>query len=176
MTKTYQIESDQSYISFSVKHMMFTKVHGKLERITGTFSYNTQDILNSSVEVEIDLNSINTNQIERDNHLKSADFFNVKKYPTIFFRSTRFEKQEGDLIISGDLTIHGITRPIRLEMQFPSDEIQDKVGNFKISISGKASIKRRDFGLNWSAALEAGGILVGDDISIKLQIQLDRKE
>lgn len=174
MTKTYQIDPSHSSAGFSVKHMMIAKVHGGFEKIRGSFNYNPDDLSKSSVEVEIEANSINTREPQRDAHLKSADFFDVEKYPTLSFRSTRFDESSDGLYVTGDLTIHGVTLPVRLDMERPSEEVKDPWGNLKIGVSGKTKIKRKDFGLTWNSALEAGGVLVGDEIAINLEIQLVR--
>lgn len=174
MTKQYQIDPSHSTAGFTVKHMMIAKVHGGFEKMRGTFSYDENDISKSSVEVEIEAASINTREPQRDAHLRSADFFDVEKYPTLLFRSTRFEKVGDEMYVIGDLTIHGVTQPVRLEMEVPTQEVKDPWGNQKIGVSGKTKIKRKDFGLTWNAALEAGGVLVGDDIAINLEIQLVR--
>ena len=176
MKTTYQIDPSHSTAAFSVKHMMIAKVHGAFEKMQGTFQYDSNDISQSSVVARIDASSINTRQPDRDVHLKSADFFDVEKFPEITFTSTRFEKTGDELVILGDLTIHGVTKPIQLEMELPSVEQKDPWGNIKIGISGKTKIKRKDFGLTWNAALEAGGVLVGDDISITLDVQLTREK
>lgn len=172
MKTTYLIDSAHSTAGFSVKHMMIAKVHGAFEKMQGTFQYDPEAIENSHVEVSIDAASINTREKDRDNHLKSADFFDVEKYPTLQFVSTRFVQDGDELHILGDLTIHGVTKPVRLEMEMPSPEQKDPWGNIKIGISGKTKIKRKEFGLCWNAALEAGGVLVGDDIAIQLDVQL----
>lgn len=175
MTKLYQIDPSHSTAGFSVKHMMIAKVQGGFEKMRGTFKYDQADLSMSSVEVEIEAASINTREAQRDAHLKSADFFDVEKYPTLSFRSTRFEEFDDGLYVTGDLTIHGVTKPVRLELERPTDEVKDPWGNQKIGVSGKTKIKRKDFGLTWNAALEAGGVLVGDDIAINLEIQLVRQ-
>ena len=175
MKTTYQIDPSHSTAAFSVKHMIISKVNGAFEKMQGAFQYDPDDISQSSVVARIDTSSINTHQTERDIHLKSSDFFDVEKFPEITFGSTRFEKTGDGLVISGDLTIHGVTKPIQLDMEMPSVEQNDPLGNLKIGISGKTKIKRKDFGLTWNAALEAGGVLVSDDISIILNVQLTRE-
>lgn len=174
MTKTYQIDPSHSSAGFSVKHMMIAKVHGGFEKMRGTFNYDPENLGKSSVEVEIEASSISTRDAQRDTHLKSAEFFDVEKYPTLSFRSTRFEEGGDGLYVTGDLTIHGVTLPVRLDIERPTEEVKDPWGNLKIGVSGKTKIKRKDFGLTWNSALEAGGVLVGDEIAINLEIQLVR--
>lgn len=168
---TYNIDPSHSSANFSIKHMMIAKVHGGFEKMSGKFQYDTANLGNSSVDVTIEAASINTREAQRDAHLKSADFFDVEKYPTITFKSTRFEKSGGDLKIIGDLTIHGVTNTVTLEVDGPTEELKDPWGNAKVGASATAKIKRKDFGLTWNAALEAGGLLVGDDVSISIDVQ-----
>lgn len=171
MSNTYQIDPSHSSANFSIKHMMIAKVHGGFEKISGTFIYDPSNLAKSSVDVTIDVNSINTREAQRDTHLKSADFFDVEKYPSMTFKSTRIEKNGSDLKILGDLTIHGVTRAVTLDVEGPSEELKDPWGNAKIGASATTKISRKDFGLTWNAALEAGGLLVGDDVSIAIDVQ-----
>lgn len=168
---TYNIDPSHSSANFSIKHMMIAKVHGGFEKLSGKFQYDAANLANSSVDVTIEAASINTREVQRDAHLKSADFFDVEKYPTITFKSTRFEKVGGDLKIVGDLTIHGVTNTVTLEVDGPTEELKDPWGNAKVGASATTKIKRKDFGLTWNAALEAGGLLVGDDVSISIDVQ-----
>lgn len=170
MTK-YVLDPAHSTASFSIKHMMIAKVHGGFEKLSGSFNYDAQDPSKSSVEASIEVASINTRDSQRDAHLKSADFFDVEKYPTITFKSTQLEKNGDGLIITGDLTIHGVTKKVSLDVEGPTPEIKDPWGNMKIGASGTTKIKRKDFGLEWNAALEAGGFLVGDDVQITVDAQ-----
>ena len=172
MSKTYQIDPSHSNASFSIKHMMIAKVHGGFEKISGKVVYDPADISKSSIEIAIEAASINTREPQRDTHLKSPDFFDVEKYPTITFKSTRVEGSAGDLRVIGDLTIHGVTKLVTLTVEGPSEEMKDPWGNLKIGASGSTKIKRKDFGLTWNAALEAGGFMVGDDVSITFDVQL----
>jgi polyisoprenoid-binding protein YceI len=171
MSNTYNIDPSHSTASFSIKHMMIAKVHGGFEKLSGKLVYDAANPSKSSVEVSIDAASVNTREPQRDAHLKSADFFDVEKYPTISFKSTRVEGSAGDLRVIGDLTIHGVTQSVTLEVEGPSTEMKDPWGNIKIGASATTKIKRKDFGLTWNAALEAGGLLVGDDVNITLEVQ-----
>ncbi len=168
---TYNIDPSHSSANFSIKHMMIAKVHGGFEKISGKFQYDASNLANSSVDVSIETASINTRESQRDTHLKSADFFDVEKYPAITFKSSRFEKNGDDLKIIGDLTIHGVTKSVTLDVEGPSDEMKDPWGNAKIGASATTKIKRKDFGLTWNAALETGGLLVGDDVNISIDVQ-----
>lgn len=171
MSATYIIDPTHSAASFSIKHMMIAKVHGGFEKISGKLVYDSQNLSESNVEASIEVASINTRDAQRDAHLKSADFFDVEKFPTIEFKSSRIEKSGDGLAILGNLTIHGVTKEVKLEVEGPSEEIKDPWGNIKIGASGSTKIKRKDFGLSWNAALEAGGFLVGDDVNITLEVQ-----
>lgn len=171
MSTTYQIDPSHSTANFSIKHMMIAKVHGGFEKMSGTLTYDAANPSKSSVQVAIEAASINTREAQRDTHLRSPDFFDVEKYPTITFKSTRVEGSGGELKVIGDLTIHGVTQQVTLNVEGPSDEMKDPWGNTKIGASGTTKIKRKDFGLTWNAALEAGGFLVGDDVTINLDVQ-----
>lgn len=170
MTK-YVLDPAHSTASFSIKHMMIAKVHGGFEKLSGSFNYDAQDPSKSSVEASIEVASINTRDAQRDAHLKSADFFDVDKYPTITFKSSQIEKSGDGLVINGDLTIHGVTKKISLDVEGPTAEVKDPWGNMKIGASGTTKIKRKEFGLEWNAALEAGGFLVGEDVQISVDVQ-----
>jgi polyisoprenoid-binding protein YceI len=167
----YIIDPSHSTASFSIKHMMIAKVHGGFEKLTGSFSLDPQNLAQSQIEASIDTASINTRENQRDNHLKSADFFDVEKFPSITFKSTELEKKGDRINVVGELTIKGITKKISLEIEGPTAEIKDPWGNTKIGASSTTKINRKDFGLTWNAALEAGGLLVGDEVSITLEVQ-----
>lgn len=172
MKATYQIDPSHSSATFSVKHMMIAKVHGGFEKMSGKLIYDASSPANSSIDVSIETSSINTREAQRDAHLKSADFFDVEKYPAIGFKSVLIEKTGDGFKVVGDLSIHGVTKQVTLDMEDLSEEMRDPWGNIKIGISGTTKIKRKDFGLTWNAALETGGVLVGDDVNIALDIQL----
>ena len=167
----YQIDPSHSSATFSLKHMMIAKVHGGFEKMSGKLVFDQSSPTKSEIEVSIETASINTREPARDTHLKSADFFDVEKYPTIIFKSNLMEKASGGVNVVGDLTIHGVTKQVTLDLESPTDEIKDPWGNMRIAVSGTTKIKRKDFGLTWNAALEAGGVLVGDDVSITLDVQ-----
>jgi len=168
---TFLIDPSHSSVNFSVKHMMIAKVHGGFEKLSGKLIYDRSTPEATQVEATIETSSITTRDVQRDTHLKSADFFDVEKYPHITFISRRVVTQKGSLKIDGDLTIHGVTQQVSLEVEEPSEELKDPWGNVKIGFSATTKIKRRDFGLTWNAALEAGGLLVGDEVSISLDVQ-----
>jgi polyisoprenoid-binding protein YceI len=168
---TWTIDQAHSSVSFSINHMMIAKVHGGFEKLSGVLMYDPDQPANSKVEVTVDAASINTREAQRDQHLRSADFFDVEKYPSLTFISKRIEGSGGEYKVTGDLTIHGVSKEVTLDVEGPSSEMKDPYGNLKIGASAVTKIKRKDFGLTWNAALEAGGFLVGDDVNITLEIQ-----
>jgi len=173
---TWQIDPDHSNIGFKVRHLMVSNVQGHFDSYTGTVEINDQDITKSKVEVSIDTNSINTNVKKRDDHLRSPDFFDVAKYPTMTFVSKKVEKAgpEG-LKVTGDLTLHGVTKEVVLDVEGPTAEIKDPWGNYRKGATATTQINRKDFGLLWNAILETGGVAVGDDIDIILEIEMIRQ-
>ncbi|HMN68672.1 MAG TPA: YceI family protein [Bdellovibrionales bacterium] len=170
----YTIDSSHSSASFSVKHMMIAKVHGGFEKMSGTLEFDPARPGQAKVAVTIDANTVNTREPQRDQHLRSADFFDVEKFPTITFTSTEVKGLNGDFEVTGDLTIHGVTKSVVLKVEGPTQEMKDPYGNLKMGASASTKIKRKDFGLTWNAALETGGILVGDDVTIDLDVQFTR--
>ncbi len=171
-TTTWNIDPVHSAAQFKVRHMMISNVKGEFTAIAGTLELDGADITNSRVEASIDATTINTREAQRDAHLKSADFFDVEKFPTLAFQSTRVSKKDnGELAVAGDLSIHGVTRNVIFEVEGPSAPIKDPWGNIRIGLSAKTTINRKDFDLTWNAALETGGILVGDEVTISLDIQ-----
>ena len=168
---TWNIDSTHSSAQFKVKHMMISNVKGEFTAITGTLKYDPANPANSYVEASIDAKSISTRDPQRDAHLKSPDFFDVEKYPALTFKSNRVSGKNGELSVEGDLTIHGVTRPATFEVEGPSEAAKDPWGNTRIGLSATTRINRKDFGLTWNAALETGGILVGDEVTITLDIQ-----
>ena len=173
MKTTYTIDPAHSHAQFSVRHMMITNVRGSFAGVKGTAVYDSDHPSESTIETAIDATTINTMDPQRDAHLKSADFLDVEKFPAITFKSTKVETAGSDeLKVTGDLTIHGVTRPVVLKVEDPSDETKDPWGNIRMGVSGSTKIKRSDFGLTWNAALETGGLLVGDDLKIELEVSL----
>jgi polyisoprenoid-binding protein YceI len=171
-TTKWQIDPAHSTASFSVKHMMIAKVHGVFEKLSGELNLDRDRLDLSSVAATIDAKSVNSHEAQRDTHLKSADFFDVEKFPTLSFKSAKVESSGTDeLKVTGDLTIRGVTKQVTFSLEGPSQELKDPWGNSKIGISATTKIKRKEFGLTWNAALEAGGFLVGDDVTITLDIQ-----
>lgn len=171
----YQIDSAHSSAQFTVRHMMISNVRGDFTKVSGSIAYDPADAANSTVEATIDAASIDTRDAQRDGHLKSADFFDVEKYPTLTFRSTAIAADHGEWKVTGDLTIHGVTRETVLRVEGPTPEAKDPWGNARIGATATAKINRKDFGLTWNAALEAGGVLVGDEIKIAIEVEAIRQ-
>lgn len=171
-TTSWNIDPAHTTAEFKVKHMMITNVKGQFSAVTGVVEIDPEEVANSRVEVSIDASSISTRDAQRDAHLKSPDFFDVEKFPTLSFASTRVtRKDDGELAVEGNLTIHGVTRKVVFEVEGPSQPAKDPWGNVRIGWSASTKINRKDFGLNWNAALEAGGLLVGDQVTITLDAQ-----
>ena len=172
---TYQIDPAHSTAHFSVRHMMITNVRGEFTTVNGTIRLDTDNPSNSTVESSIDVNTINTRDPQRDTHLKSGDFFDVEKYPTITFRSKTVKMHGDEGKMTGDLTIHGVTREVTFDVEGPTPETKDPWGKTRIGASATAKINRKDFGLVWNVALEAGGVLVGEDVKLTLDVQAVRE-
>lgn len=170
---TWSIDPDHSSVGFKVKHLMVSNVRGNFEKYRGVVDLDDKDITKSKVDVTIDPASINTNVQKRDEHLRSADFFDVAKYPTLTFVSKKWARAEkGALKVTGDLTIHGITREVVLNVAPFSQESKDPWGNTRVGTSASTTINRKDFGLVWNKSLETGGVLVGEDVDIALEVEL----
>lgn len=167
----WKIDPAHTLIEFSVKHMMFTNVRGRFGSFDGTLQLNEETSEASYVEGTIDVASIDTNEPDRDTHLKSADFFDVENYPTMHFKSTRIERDgDGRYKVYGDLTIKDTTREIAFDVT-DHGRGQDPWGNRRGGFSAETTLNRKDFGLNWNVALEAGGWLVGDEIKVSAELQ-----
>ena len=169
---TWNIDHVHSVAEFKVKHMMISNVKGQFTGISGVLKLDEGDITRSSIEATIDAASINTGDAQRDGHLKSADFFNVETFPTLGFKSTHVTRNaDGDLTIDGDLTMHGVTRKTTFSVEGPSAPAKDPWGNTRIGLSASTKINRKDFGLTWNSTLETGGVLVGEEVTISLDVQ-----
>lgn len=171
-TGTWNIDPVHSTAQFKVKHMMISNVKGEFTKITGKLELDPSNIANSHVEASIDATTINTREPDRDTHLKSADFLDVANFPNLSFKSTQISKKgEGELSVEGDLTMRGVTRKVVFEVEGPSAATKDPWGNTRIGLSASTRVNRKDFGLNWNAVLEAGGILVGEEVAITLDAE-----
>jgi polyisoprenoid-binding protein YceI len=168
----WNLDPAHSEITFKVKHMMITNVSGSLEKFSVDVQSEGDDFTKSKITFTGDINSINTGNPDRDNHLKSADFFNAQLNPEIKFVSQRVERKgDKEFLLSGDLTIAGVTKPVKFDVEFGGFG-KDPWGNQKAGFTVSGKIKRTDFGLNWNAALETGGVLVGEEVKVFGEIQL----
>jgi polyisoprenoid-binding protein YceI len=166
---TWKIDPAHSAAEFKVRHMMIANVKGTIKGITGDLTEHTTDASLSSIEATLDVSTLNTGEPQRDGHLKSPDFLELEKYPTITFKSTQVERKgEEEYAVTGDLTIHGVTRPVTLSVEGPTPPQKDPWGNARIGLEATTKIDRNDFGLTWNTALETGGILVGDTVHITI--------
>ena len=169
----WNIDSDHSNVGFKVRHLMVSNVKGSFEKFAGVVDINDKDLSKSKVEVPIDTTSVNTNVQKRDEHLRSADFFDVAKYPTMKFVSKKVVAAGKDkLKVSGDLTLHGVTKEVVLDVEGPAAVSKDPWGNFRSGAVASTKINRKDFGLVWNAALETGGVAVGEEVTISLEIEM----
>ncbi len=172
----WTIDPDHSNVGFKVRHLMVSNVKGSFEKNTGTVEIDDKDITKSKVEVIIDTASINTNVKKRDEHLRSADFLDVAKHPSMTFVSKKVAQSGKDgLKVTGDLTLHGVTKQVVLDVDGLSKESKDPWGNIRRGATATTKINRKDFGLVWNAALETGGVAVGEEITITLEIEMIKK-
>ena len=166
----WKLDPSHTLVEFSAKHMMITTVKGRITDVEGVIYTDEKDPKKSSVEATLSAASIDTRTDQRDQHLRSADFLNAEKYPAIKFRSTRIEGDKEHFKLTGDLTIRDVTRPITLDVDFEG-RTKDPWGGERVGFSAKGKIDRREFGLTWNQTLETGGLLVGNEIKINLEIQ-----
>lgn len=170
---TWNIDPDHSSIGFKIRHLMVSNVKGHFDKYSGVVDIDDKDITKSKAEVTIDTASINTNVQKRDDHLRSADFFDVATYPTMKFVSKKVAAAGKDkLKVTGDLTLHGITREVVLDVEGPTAEVKDPWGNIRRGAVATTKINRKDFGVVWNKALEAGGVVVGDEVNITLEVEM----
>jgi polyisoprenoid-binding protein YceI len=171
---TWQVDPAHSAAQFSVKHLMVSTVRGQFQKMSGTVDLDESDMTKSKIHLTIDPSSIDTREPKRDAHLKSPDFFDVEKFPTMTFESTAVTKSgDGTYDVTGDLTMHGITHPVTLKVDGPTDAIKNPWGKSVRGVTATGTIQRKDWGLTWNKALEAGGMLVGDDVKLTIDAELD---
>lgn len=170
---TWKIDPDHSNIGFKVRHLMVSNVKGSFEKHNGIVQIDDKDITKSRVEVTIDTASVNTNVGKRDVHLRSADFFDVAKYPTMTFTSKKVSKAgKGKLKVTGDLTLHGVTKEVVLNVEGPARESKDPWGNLRTGAVASTKINRKDFGLVYNSVLETGGVAIGEEVEINLEVEM----
>jgi polyisoprenoid-binding protein YceI len=170
-TKTqWKLDPTHTLVEFSAKHLMITTVKGRIADVEGAIYIDENDPSKSTVEATLNVQSIDTRTDQRDNHLRSADFLDVEKYPQIKFRSTRIEGDREEFKLTGDLTIRDVTRPITLDVKFEGQQ-KDPWGGERIGFSANGKFDRRDFGLTWNVILETGGLTVGNDIKVAIEVE-----
>jgi len=177
MTKTkWTVDPTHSSVDFSVRHMMIANVKGAFHQFEAQVEADPQDLTTADITFTVDLSSVDTRNADRDNHLKSGDFFNVEQNPNMTFKSTSIEKKdEGEYAVTGDLTLNGVTKPETFKVTFEGQG-KDPWGNEKAGFSAEGAVNRSDYGLTYNAALETGGVLIGDKIKVSLQIEASRAE
>lgn len=173
--QSYDIDSAHSGASFTVKHMMVSNVSGRFSNVQGKVSFDEKNMAKSSIEATVDVATINTNEPKRDGHLKSPDFFDVAKYPTMTFKSSKVYKAGGKYLVDGMLTLHGISKAVTLTIDEFSPEVTPAPGKIVRGAVAKTKISRKEFGLVWNKTIETGGVVVGDEIAITLEIEATRK-
>jgi polyisoprenoid-binding protein YceI len=176
-SSTWQIDPAHTAAQFAVKHMMISTVRGEFKGVTGAVAWDDEDITKSSVNVTIDAATVNTGEPKREADLRGDHFFDVAKYPTITFKSTRVEPAgAGKLNVTGDLTIHGVTKQVVLDVAGPSAVVKDPMGNSRVAISATTKINRQDFGVKWNATMDGGGVVVGDDVNITIDLEMIKQK
>ena len=171
---TWEIDPAHSVATFSVRHMMVSNVRGEFGKMSGVVQQDDKDITKSSVDVTVDTTTINTREPKRDAHLKSADFFEAEKYPTMTFKSTRITKvDESHLKVAGNLTLHGVTKPVVFDAEITPETVA--MGTTVRGVAATTKLNRKDFGLNWNKTIEAGGVLVGDEVVVNVEFELHKK-
>ncbi len=174
---TWNIDPVHSTAQFKVKHLMVSNVTGGFGKVSGVINFDPADLTKATVEATIDATTIDSGVADRDNHLKSPDFFDVATHPTITFKSKKVEKAgEGKLKVTGDLTIRGVSKEVVLDVEGPASPIKDPWGNTKSGASATTKINRKDFGVSWSKTLDGGGLVVSDDVTIMIDVELVQKK
>lgn len=171
----WDVDPSHTGVHFSVRHLMVSTVRGEFGKVTGTVEFDAEDTTRTRIHAVIDAASVNTRDVQRDAHLRSPDFLDVEAFPTIEFQSTRLVRTDAGFDATGDLTIHGVTRPVTLTVETTDAEQRDPWGNLKRGASATVKIKRSEFGLVWNVALETGGFVVGDEVKIEIDVEATRR-
>ena len=173
---TWQIDPAHTNVEFTVRHMMISNVKGQFQKTSGAVDINGKDPTSAKIDATVDATSINTRVDKRDAHLKSPAFLDVDKFPTITFKSTKVEADgPGKWKVTGDLTLHGVTKPVVLEVESTGTPVTDPMGNTRAGASATTKISRKDFGLTWNQPLETGGVMVGDEVAISIDVEAIKK-
>lgn len=175
-TSTWEIDPNHSAAQFAVRHLAISTVRGAFTKMNGTVQFDDKDVSKSSVEVTIDAASVDTRVADRDKELRSDHFFDVEKYPTLTFKSTKVEQETpGKLKVTGDLTIHGVTKQVVLEVEGPTTPVKDPWGNQRAAANASTKVNRQDFGVKWNAKMDNGGWVVGDDVDLTIDVEMVQK-
>jgi polyisoprenoid-binding protein YceI len=169
---TWTVDPVHSIAEFRVRHLMISNVRGQFTGVTGKLTYDPSDLNQSHVEATIDVSTIDTRDPQRDTHLKSPDFFDAEKFPTLTFRSSRVSRRgDGTVLVAGPLTIHGVTKEVEFAVEGPTPPVKDPWGNTRVGVQASTKINRADFGLTFNAAMETGGVMVGEEVTISLELE-----
>jgi len=171
----WEVDTTNSTAGFGVRHMMVATVRGQFDKVTGTVNIDDKDLTKSTIDVAIDAASISTNDGKRDEHLRSADFFDTAKFPKITFKSKKIEKAGSKLKATGDLTMHGVTKPVTLEFDPPTAPVKSPWGQTVRGVSATGKLNRKDWGLVYNKALETGGVVIGDEVTLQIDVELVAK-
>jgi polyisoprenoid-binding protein YceI len=175
-TTTWQIDPSHTAAQFAVKHLMISTVRGEFKGVTGTVNWDDQDVTKSTVDVTIDATTVNTGEPKRDAHLKSGDFFDAEKFPTMTFKSKKVEQvSTGKLKVTGDLTIHGVTKEVVLDVDGPAAAVKDPWKNMRSALTATTKINRQDFGVKWNQNMDGGGVVVGNDVNITIDLEMTKQ-
>ena len=174
-TSTWEIDASHSTIGFSIRHLMVSNVRGEFGKVTGALTLDDKDPSKSTVQATIDATTVDTRDAKRDEHLRSPDFFDVAKYPTIAFKSKSVKKAGDRWSVLGDLTLHGVTKEVTLDASALSPQVKDPWGNTRTGLSAATKLSRKDFGLSYNKALDNGGVVLGDEVAISLELELTQK-
>jgi polyisoprenoid-binding protein YceI len=175
-SSTWKVDPLHSAAQFSVRHMTISTVRGQFKNVTGTVTLDDSDVTKSNVDVTIDTTTVDTGEAKRDGHLKSPDFFDVAKYPTITFKSRKIEQAgAGKLKVTGDLTIHGVTKEVVLDVEGPTAPVKDPWGSQRAAVTATTKINRLEFGVKWNATMDNGGVVVGDEVPITIDVEMTKQ-
>jgi polyisoprenoid-binding protein YceI len=172
-TSEWKIDPQHTSAQFSVRHMAISTVRGAFSKVTGAILLDDSDITKSTVDVTIDVSTVDTREPDRDKDLRSDKFFDVAHYPSITFKSKRVQQvSTGKLKVTGDLTIHGTTKEVVLDVEGPTPPVKDPWGNVRVAVTATTKVNRQDFGVKWNATLDNGGVVVGDDVNITIDVEM----
>lgn len=173
---SWEIDASHSVAAFSVRHLMVTNVRGELGKVSGTINLDDKDVTKSTVEATIEVAAINTRDAKRDEHLRSPDFFDVAKFPTLTFKSTKVEKVGAGLKVTGTLTLRGVSKEVVLSVEGPAPAVKDPWGNTKSGFTATTKLNRKDFGVQWNKSIDGGGVVVGDEVSVTIELEVVKKK